>query len=272
MATIHTHSFAICYPYTGKERDSETGLDNFGARYHGSNLGRFMTPDPENAGAEPDDPQSWNGYAYARNNPLQMIDPSGLAYCSITPAQDEDTCTEAGGTWNYEGGDPQTLKNEAGDEAEIATPSTEVTVDGDTEEVYTVNFNFSNDRPLSSTARDTFTQVGVQTGNITKQMNCVAGAIYPFIPGVHPEDISGLLLDTMGSALGIGAEEYAAKAESLRTGYKLGAGKSAMRRNVAAAASRARVFRKTAGMFNGLNLALAARDGYKNFKQCESQP
>src|SRR5262249_37934272 len=33
------------YKFTGKERDSESNLDNFGARYYGSNLGRFMTPD-----------------------------------------------------------------------------------------------------------------------------------------------------------------------------------------------------------------------------------
>ncbi|HWR35385.1 MAG TPA: RHS repeat-associated core domain-containing protein [Clostridia bacterium] len=37
--------FAGCNS-TGKERDSETGLDYFGARYYGSNTGRFMTPDP----------------------------------------------------------------------------------------------------------------------------------------------------------------------------------------------------------------------------------
>ena len=30
---------------TGKERDSETGLDYFGARYYASNMGRFMSPD-----------------------------------------------------------------------------------------------------------------------------------------------------------------------------------------------------------------------------------
>src|SRR5436305_9925398 len=33
------------YKFTGKEHDSESGLDNFGARYFTSNLGRFMTPD-----------------------------------------------------------------------------------------------------------------------------------------------------------------------------------------------------------------------------------
>jgi RHS repeat-associated protein len=34
------------YKITGKERDSESGLDNFGARYFTSSMGRFMSPDP----------------------------------------------------------------------------------------------------------------------------------------------------------------------------------------------------------------------------------
>jgi len=34
------------YKFTGKERDSESGLDYFGARYDASSMGRFMTPDP----------------------------------------------------------------------------------------------------------------------------------------------------------------------------------------------------------------------------------
>ena len=34
------------YKFTGKERDSESGLDDFGARYYASTMGRFMKPDP----------------------------------------------------------------------------------------------------------------------------------------------------------------------------------------------------------------------------------
>src|SRR5262249_46917957 len=56
--------------FTGKERDAETALDYFGARYYRSVAGRFTTVDP---GYEFDvnlvDPQRWNRYAYARNNP-----------------------------------------------------------------------------------------------------------------------------------------------------------------------------------------------------------
>ena len=68
--------------FTGKERDSESGLDNFGARYDSSSLGRFMSPDPDNASAFEylDDPQSWNGYAYGRDNPILYIDSDGERY------------------------------------------------------------------------------------------------------------------------------------------------------------------------------------------------
>ena len=66
--------------YTGKERDSESGLDNFDARYFGSSLGRFMSPDPDQIDGfdHLESPQAWNGYAYVHNNPLNATDPDGL--------------------------------------------------------------------------------------------------------------------------------------------------------------------------------------------------
>ena len=64
--------------FTGKERDPETGLDYFGARYYGSKIGRFTTVDPVLAvKAAVVDPQRWNRYAYGRNNPLRYMDPTG---------------------------------------------------------------------------------------------------------------------------------------------------------------------------------------------------
>jgi RHS repeat-associated protein len=68
---------SINQKFTGKERDQETGLDYFGARYFGSALGRFTSPDPLMASAHASNPQSWNRYAYALNNPLLRIDPNG---------------------------------------------------------------------------------------------------------------------------------------------------------------------------------------------------
>jgi RHS repeat-associated protein len=76
--------FAACRSrYTGKERDAESGNDYFGARYYASSMGRFMTPDPSGLYyADPNNPQSFNLYAYAQNSPLIKIDPTGLDACA----------------------------------------------------------------------------------------------------------------------------------------------------------------------------------------------
>lgn len=74
--------------FTSKERDKETNLDNFGARYYYSELGRFVIPDYiENTfvSVKPDpipyftasNPQSTNLYSYGYNNPLNIIDVKG---------------------------------------------------------------------------------------------------------------------------------------------------------------------------------------------------
>ncbi len=70
------------FKFTGKERDTETGLDYFGARYYASTMGRFLSPD-WSAKEEPvpyaklDNPQTLNLYAYVGNNPLIHIDADG---------------------------------------------------------------------------------------------------------------------------------------------------------------------------------------------------
>ncbi len=63
--------------FTSQERDDETGLDYFGARYYGSPLGRFTSPDDFLNDTHAIEPQSWNLYTYVRNNPLRHFDPDG---------------------------------------------------------------------------------------------------------------------------------------------------------------------------------------------------
>jgi len=72
--------------FIGKEKDEETGLSYFGARYENAKIGRFISPDPERA-VDPKtsktnedmllNPQRLNTYAYALNNPYRFVDSSG---------------------------------------------------------------------------------------------------------------------------------------------------------------------------------------------------
>jgi len=81
---VVTSTSGNTYKFTGKERDTESGLDNFGARYYASMMGRFTSPDPKARSAKLADPQSWNRYAYVGNNPLAFIDPDGRDKLSVT--------------------------------------------------------------------------------------------------------------------------------------------------------------------------------------------
>jgi RHS repeat-associated protein len=63
---------------TGKERDVESGLDYFGARYYSGAEGKWVSPDPRYfQKVMVVDPQQFNLYSYARNNPLRWVDPFG---------------------------------------------------------------------------------------------------------------------------------------------------------------------------------------------------
>lgn len=71
------------FGYTGQEKDSETGLNYYDARYYDPHLQRFVQPDT----MLPDvyDPQQLNRYSYARNNPLKYTDPTGHCVWIFTP-------------------------------------------------------------------------------------------------------------------------------------------------------------------------------------------
>jgi RHS repeat-associated protein len=70
-----TSTLDVSLKYTGQRHDSATGLYYFGARYYDASLGRFIQPDP--VVPDPTDPQALNRYAYVRNDPLGLVDPSG---------------------------------------------------------------------------------------------------------------------------------------------------------------------------------------------------
>jgi RHS repeat-associated protein len=81
------------YRFDGKERDTESGLDNFGARYDASNLARFMTPDwAEKPTTVPyasfGNPQSLNLFSFVNNNPTTTRDTDGhcIPFCQVQSA------------------------------------------------------------------------------------------------------------------------------------------------------------------------------------------
>ncbi len=94
-ASIGYGDDSVRQKFTGEERDDETGLDFFGARYYASVQGRFTSPDEFNPilgkqGADDKEkaekefrqwlsqPARWNRYAYCLNNPVSCIDPDGM--------------------------------------------------------------------------------------------------------------------------------------------------------------------------------------------------
>jgi RHS repeat-associated protein len=60
------------YRYTGKEKDEESGLYYYGARYYSSMIGIFISVDPKL-----EKYPNVSSYAYCMNNPVKLIDPNG---------------------------------------------------------------------------------------------------------------------------------------------------------------------------------------------------
>ncbi|PZG23436.1 hypothetical protein C1I95_03235 [Micromonospora craterilacus] len=67
--------------------EDPTGLTLLGARFYDSSIGAFISVDPLQDLA---DPQQWNGYAYSNNNPVTWSDPSGLIYSDFIDAVNQD--------------------------------------------------------------------------------------------------------------------------------------------------------------------------------------
>jgi RHS repeat-associated protein len=108
-------STTMRYKFTGKERDQESGLDYFGARYYGSSMGRWMSPDWSSIPvgvpyASLSDPQSLNLYAYVGNNPLSHRDGDGHhqecapdTFDSKTNTVTAGACHEVPDWWQFQG-------------------------------------------------------------------------------------------------------------------------------------------------------------------------
>src|SRR5215467_12437920 len=101
------------YKFTGKKRDTETGLDYFGARYYSNGLGRWVSADWSAAPvpvpyADFGDPQTLNLYQFVGGNPASRADADGHSECTSGPEcvfykflqyAVEDTARAVGRVW-----------------------------------------------------------------------------------------------------------------------------------------------------------------------------
>lgn len=169
---VFTNTCAQNYKFTGKERDAETNNDNFGARYFSSTYGRFLSPDPANAGADPTNPQSWNMYSYVLNNPLVYTDPTGL-YCS-----DQNGNEMVDDQGNPISTDPQSCANANGQW---------ITVDGQPNQTNTVTVNAGPD-PVSAAALILIPIPTTLSAPSNPMKTCTSNAhgVYNNLPTTHP--------------------------------------------------------------------------------------
>jgi RHS repeat-associated protein len=70
--------------FSGKERETNSEVDYFGARYYNHKHYRFLSVDPViNRDEAISNPQLWNLYSFCRNNPITFFDPDGRLETSL---------------------------------------------------------------------------------------------------------------------------------------------------------------------------------------------
>lgn len=80
------------YRYSGEYYDAESGYTYLQARYYDPNMGRFISEDPAMDGD--------NWYVYCGNDPINMVDPTGMWYGSIHKEISEYAFNHAKGILN----------------------------------------------------------------------------------------------------------------------------------------------------------------------------
>jgi RHS repeat-associated protein len=91
--------------FTGKRLHTPANLYNFGARWYDAEAGRFVSVDP--VVGDKSDPQSHNAYSYVHNDPINLVDPTGMCARICTTYGFVRIKITGGKTWyGYRGGKP----------------------------------------------------------------------------------------------------------------------------------------------------------------------
>jgi len=205
--TSTTHKF------TGKERDTESNLDNFGARYFTSNMGRFMTPDwATRPTAVPyalfGDPQSLNLYTYVRNDPVTRADADGHCWmklfriCSTGSMNAQANTDEAQNTIDTKPPTPA-VPPQAFDDAHV----NDLTV----RQVANVVANENNSVTPGTSSPETLQQAK------TEQANAVMNADYTY--GANRQNVTHTAPDTVSPQLA-NSPQYQQALQAARTAFQ----------------------------------------------------
>ncbi len=156
------------------------------ARYYSSSLGRFMAVDPGSKSIDPENPQSWNRYSYALNNPLRYIDPDGLASTTTVKVNSDTnaTVTTTTATFDANGGVTR----------EVATESITVNPDGSVSSTTTTS--------TTSTANPGSTSTSSSASNFASAAAFAAGKGVSVKAGVDLSNVSAASLATIGVVAG----------------------------------------------------------------------
>src|SRR5256712_4178042 len=84
--------------FAGKIYDGSTGFYYFGGRFYDPTMGRVVTQDSSPGVRE--DPQSYDRYVYARDNPLKIVDPNGHDWWSGFVKTVTSFASAATNAWN----------------------------------------------------------------------------------------------------------------------------------------------------------------------------
>lgn len=169
-------------------------------RTYNYNISRWLTPDPDNAGADLSNPQSWNAYSYAGNNPTTNTDPSGEDYkVCLTDELGQSHCTN--------------IENESQFQSFLADPGPGYKISGNS---LSGNIALTNLLTGQQTLEGTYEQVpgpGSEGGGLQNDVGAdlfIGGGI-----GVAFKAVGGALeagASAVGRMLGVGGGEEGAVA------------------------------------------------------------
>jgi len=211
------------YLFTGKERDSETGLDYFGARYYENNIGRWLSPDwAAKPAAVPyanyGNPQSLNLYAYVVNRPTTTADPDGHEPPPVQPApQCQSSCSDlpvSKKDANMNGNDTQG--------ANSANAKVQLTLDGNLHTTHNADGTTSSYQGTTSTTTTTDSKGNVvstttTTSVTTQTLNEHGDIVQTTTKNTSTTvDANGKVTGTSSSVVGVQANSE--QAQSMRSG------------------------------------------------------